>query len=183
MFSRGRGGGIMNGVTYPEEKQVEWRAKVLKKFQTKQENPTKIYLACPYTHESKNIRERRFIIISYLAAHFTNEGYCVYTPILNGHTMVQYIDLPHDYEFWETRDKQFLRWANEFWQVRLDGWGDSTGMARELTYARLLGKTLKTVQLEMNMNEREFSMECLLRKIRGDFSDKLNLKIVVKEMS
>ena len=173
----------MEQILYPEEKKAEWRKQVLKKFTIKKENPTKIYLASPYTHKSSNIRGIRFIIISYLAARFTHEGYCVYSPILNGHTMCQYIDLPHDYEFWETRDRQFIRWCNEFWMVKLDGWGDSTGMARELTHARILGKILKTVDIFTGMSERDFARECIFYKTRGMFSERVKLNIIVREMN
>ena len=172
----------MEKILYPEEKQVQWREQVLRKFQVEQEHPTKIYLATPYTHERLAVMDMRAIIASFLAAYFTEAGFCVYSPILVGHTMLKYIELPHNYEFWETRDKQFIQWCNEFWMVKLDDWGESTGMARELTYARILGKTLKTVDILTGMNERDFSRECIFLKTRGKFSEKVNLNISVKEL-
>lgn len=172
----------MEIITYPEEQQGNWRQRRLKKHQQDIQNPTKIYLASPYTYENELIRDRRFVIVSFLAAYFTETGYCVYSPIINGHTMVQYIDLPYEYDFWAARDKQFIRWCEEFWMVKLDGWEDSVGMPRELTEARLLHKRLKSVTLSTGMSERAFALECAFLKINGRFSEKVDLKITTREM-
>ena len=169
-------------IVYPEEQKEFWRTKLLRENQTKEENPTKIYLGSPYSHELETVRYRRFIIVSFLAAKFTQMGYSVYSPILAGHTMCQYVEFSYEYSFWKARDIQFLRWCDEFWMVKLDNWGDSTGLASELTQARLLGKQLKGVTISTDLSERAFVLECVFLKANKGFSEKVNLDIDIKEM-
>lgn len=171
----------MEDIIYPEEQKTEWRKALLAKYKKKVEQPTKIYLASPYSHKVQLIRDRRFILVSFLAAQLTKQGYNVYSPILNGYIMSQYAEFPQTYDFWEARDKQFIVWCAEFWMLKLDGWQDSTGMPRELNEARLLGRPIKEVTISTGLTEREFIPECSWWHINRAFTDKVKLEITVKE--
>lgn len=166
-------------IRYPEEVKHDWRSRRLAKYKAELiEVPKKIYLASPYSHKNSNIQERRFILVTYVAACLTKSGYNVYSPILNGHMMSQYIEFPGDYNFWKTRDEQFIKFSDEFWILKLTDWKLSTGITRELAKAKLLEKPRVSVYLQSSLSERELCMELMFWKVNRVFSDKFDLQII-----
>lgn len=106
------------------------------------QEPIKLYLASPYTNKSPTVREKRFVAISITASQLTLVGYNIYSPILNGHIMSQYIHFPRKYDFWAARDRQFIEWCDRFYIVKLEGWEQSKGIEKEIEAAKELRKPI-----------------------------------------
>ncbi|WP_353743433.1 DUF1937 family protein [Aminobacterium sp. EBM-42] len=52
---------------------------------------------------------------------------------------------PGDWSFWEGLDIEFVKWADELWVVRLDGWKRSIGVMTEIQKAKELGKVIRYI--------------------------------------
>jgi hypothetical protein len=95
-----------------------------------------IYLAVPYTHDDKKVREKRFYEVTKMAAQLTKLGYVVYSPITHCHPMATIKKLPGSWEFWGPIDKAFMDCCKIVAIYELDGWTSSVGIAAEFRHAR-----------------------------------------------
>lgn len=62
-----------------------------------------IYLASPYSHPIDDIREQRFKDIAKISAELNSEGVIAFSPIVYGHTLLDYKEMPTDWGFWGIR--------------------------------------------------------------------------------
>lgn len=97
------------------------------------------YLACPYTHQSLEVRIARFEESARAAAHLIHKGMFVYSPI----TMTHPIDLVMASEgetmgsdYWCDFDEAFMRVCSEMIVLTVAGWRESNGIAREAAFFR-----------------------------------------------
>lgn len=103
-----------------------------------------IYLACPYSHENKQIELERFKIVTKVATKLTEQGIIVFSPITHSHPMA--IEGLHaDWIFWEKYDIFFLDRASALYVLTLDGWKDSVGVQAEMAYAEKIGIPIKFI--------------------------------------
>ena len=93
-----------------------------------------IYLACPYTDASAEVREQRFRLATEVAANLIRKGQIVFSPI----TMTHPIDivLAGDLgtlgsDFWVKFDESFMAFCSELAILRVEGWEKSPGILRE----------------------------------------------------
>lgn len=98
-----------------------------------------IYLASPYSHESKIVREYRFKMAAYCAAWLVQQDNVVFSPICHSHPMAVEGGLSGTWEFWQQYDLAFLEFATEMVVVTLDGWYESKGVMAEMAEARFKG--------------------------------------------
>ncbi len=104
----------------------------------------KIYLAIPYS----GIEEKSFKAVNEVAAHFLRQGDIVYSPISQGHAIVQENSLPHTREFWAKIEREFIPWCDELIVVVLlnDNGSEritkSEGCQSEIALAKTLGKQI-----------------------------------------
>ncbi len=105
-----------------------------------------IYLACPYTHPDRRVREERFRVATRAAAQLIEEGLIVYSPI----TMTHPIDvlLAADKqtlgsEYWVAFDEAFMEICSEMVVLTVKGWGDSSGVNTEIGYFHNRGKPVR----------------------------------------
>jgi hypothetical protein len=96
-----------------------------------------IYLAGPYTHSNKHIKEARYEAITRAAAKLVVKGYIVYSPI----TMTHPIDviLAHEHatlgsDYWVSFDEAFMEHCSEMVVLTLSGWEQSSGIKREVKF-------------------------------------------------
>lgn len=94
-----------------------------------------VYLASPYSHEDKKVEASRYEQIAKIAASLTKEGKVAFSPIVYGHTMVFYEELPVEYDFWENFCLSFLKHSDELWVYMMPGWDKSKGIANEIRFA------------------------------------------------
>jgi hypothetical protein len=93
-----------------------------------------IYLACPYTHQSAEVRLRRFELATRTAARLISEGRIVFSPITMTHPIDVLLAGGQDTlgsEFWVRFDESFMNFCNEMAILRLIGWENSPGIIRE----------------------------------------------------
>jgi hypothetical protein len=105
-----------------------------------------IYLACPYTDASFEVRERRFRAATDAAARLIKEGYVVFSPV----TMTHPIDIALagegntlGSEFWVRFDEAFMEFCSEMAILKLEGWDASSGIARELHFFESRGRPIR----------------------------------------
>ena len=95
-----------------------------------------IYLACPYSHPDGNTRQARFEAVCRAAARLMSEGHCVFSPLSHSHPIAEYSGLePMDHDLWAQQDEALLARCSMLYILTLDGWSDSVGVKREMTYA------------------------------------------------
>lgn len=94
-----------------------------------------IYLACPYSHESKLKRIERFNQVSYFAGELMKQGEVVISPITHSHTIAELQDMPKDFEFWKHQDLTILSKCDKLVVLMLPGWSESKGVNAEMKYA------------------------------------------------
>jgi hypothetical protein len=92
-----------------------------------------IYLACPYTDVSFEVRRQRFQTATEVAARLIKGGFVVFSPV----TMTHPIDIvlagegnTLGSEFWTRFDEAFMEFCTEMVVLRLSGWQESSGIQR-----------------------------------------------------
>ena len=101
-----------------------------------------IYLASPYSHPCRTVREQRFHAVCRMAAALMRQGNVVFAPIVHGHPLVGH-GLPTEWPFWERFDREHLRRCDELVVLTLDGWRESIGVTAEIRIAGVLGKPVR----------------------------------------
>lgn len=104
----------------------------------------KIYLAAPY---GKTDKDETFKAVNKAASNFIKKGCCVFSPITQGHALVQENDLPDTYEFWDEHCMEFIRECDTFVVLMIDGWQESN-LKLHLKFAENIGKDIRFVMPE-----------------------------------
>ena len=98
------------------------------------QSPRIIYLACPYTDASVDVRELRFNAATRAAAALIKQGHIVFSPITMSHPIDVVLagergTLGSD--FWVAFDEAFMSFCSEMAILRIQGWDESPGIIRE----------------------------------------------------
>lgn len=105
-----------------------------------------VYLAQPYSiNADAALREQRYQVAVKKVAEYMNQGYNIFSPILNSHAPSVQYGLPFDWEYWERVDKEYIAVCGELWVLCLDGWKDSRGVKAEVAYAEQVGLKIKYI--------------------------------------
>jgi hypothetical protein len=102
-----------------------------------------IYLACPYTHPSAVVRLQRFELATRAAAKLIAQGLIVFSPITMTHPIDVQLAGTADTlgsEFWVSFDESFMNFCSEMAILRVNGWENSPGVARERKYFESRGR-------------------------------------------
>lgn len=103
------------------------------------------YLASPYSYLGNNrligwmVRWWRFRKVSDAAVYLIKNGYTCIEPIATCHYKSSRYDLPTGYQYWQRRDRWFIRKCEGIIVLTLNGWIDSEGVQDEIQYARSRG--------------------------------------------
>jgi len=111
-----------------------------------------IYLASPYSNPNDNIRENNYKTISKIAAEMVSEGNVVMSPIAYGHNLLNFCDMPSDWDFWYNFCVTFLLKCDELTVVKMPGWDVSKGVLEEIEIA-------KNHNIKINFIEPKYSNE------------------------
>lgn len=106
-----------------------------------------IYLATPYSHPDKAVMERRFNEAAAIAAKLMGDGHFVFCPITHTHPIAVHGELPRGWDFWERYDRIMLTACTKVIVAKMDGWGQSKGIAGELRIAAELGLPIEYLAL------------------------------------
>jgi hypothetical protein len=104
-----------------------------------------IYLAIPYSHPDKEIREKRFQLANKIASELMKTGEYVYSPISHCHPIAQY-GLPLDWAFWGKYNKVFLDICEKMIIVLCDGWEESKGIKEEIALMTEMHKPIEYLE-------------------------------------
>ena len=100
----------------------------------------KVYLACPYSHIDKSVREHRVERVNKKAAELMMSGYLVFSPLSHSHPISEHCDVdPCDNGFWLRQDLWILKFCDELHILCLPGWDESKGIKAEIEYAESKG--------------------------------------------
>ena len=100
----------------------------------------KIYLAGPYSHKLKSVREYRVNEVNKKAAELMMAGNLVFSPLSHSHPISHYCTVdPCDQDFWLRQDLWVLDVCDEMHILKLDGWDKSKGIKMEIEHAEKLG--------------------------------------------
>ena len=107
-----------------------------------------IYLASPYSHPDKRVRQRRFNASCQVTAALMRAGLIVFSPIVHSHPLTRH-GLPGDWEFWQRYDRAYLEACTGVAVLMLEGWKESKGVQAEIAMARELGKPVIFIDPEV----------------------------------
>jgi hypothetical protein len=113
-----------------------------------------IYLASPYSHQKEEVREMNYKIVSKIAADMVSEGNVVLSPISYGHNLLNFCDMPSDWEFWYNFCVTFLLKCDELIVVKMPGWDISKGVLEEIEIAK--NHNIKISFIEPKYNKENF---------------------------
>jgi len=100
----------------------------------------KVYLACPYSHKDKSVREHRVEQVNKKAAELMMSGYLVFSPLSHSHPISEHCNVdPCDNGFWLRQDLWILKFCDELHILCLPGWDESKGIKTEIEYAESKG--------------------------------------------
>lgn len=99
-----------------------------------------VYLASPYTKYPKGLLAA-FRDVSSIAGRLAKQEVRVFSPIVYAHVLaVQGGINPIDHSFWMTFDRPFMDACGAMLIARMDGWGESKGIAEERAIFHAAGK-------------------------------------------
>lgn len=121
------------------------------------------YLASPYSHADKDVMHDRAVEVDRIAEELIVLGYNLIEPITMCHYKSLRNDrLPSGYEYWQTRDREFVSRSDGVIVSLIPGWDESVGVADEVAYAKSLGLPIYYI----NPKTLEITQESLHAKTR-----------------
>ena len=101
------------------------------------------YVASPYSHPDKSVREARYVAACKAAAELMLRGKRVFSPIAHSHPIEQHgMTEVKDGTFWLSQDFPLLVGASELVVLMLSGWQESKGVQEEIRFCTLVGKPI-----------------------------------------
>lgn len=109
----------------------------------------KIYLACPYTHKDKKVRDKRVRTVSKKAAELIEQGNIVFSPLSHSERISKYCKAdPCDQKFWLNQCLWIIDHCDEFHIFCIEGWRESKGIREELKRAIMGNLKLRYIKNE-----------------------------------
>lgn len=107
-----------------------------------------ILVSSPYSSKNEAEKLHRFDVVCKYTAKLVSIGEIAFSPIVYGHTLLQYHDMPSDWPFWKNFCEAFLVNCSEMHVLMLPGWKESSGVAAEIEYAKTLNIVIKYINIE-----------------------------------
>lgn len=105
-----------------------------------------IYFASSYSDNNPDVVNKRYNKTCNKVAELVSQGHIVMSPIVYGHTLLQYKEIPGDWQFWKNFCESFLYKSDEMFVYKIEGWDKSTGLLAEVELAKSLN--IKITYLE-----------------------------------
>lgn len=103
---------------------------------------TLIYLASPYSHPRREVREQRAATAARVAASLMWRGMMVFSPVAHSHAVALAGALPAEFAFWREWCLEMLARCDEMLIIPMPGYEESAGIAAETARATELGKAV-----------------------------------------
>lgn len=94
-----------------------------------------IYLASPYSHPLRRVRQMRFETARSYVASRLQQGAVIFSPIVYLHDIAEQYYFPKDAVFWKNFNFAFLKGCEQLCVLKLDGWAVSVGVKMEMDFA------------------------------------------------
>ena len=94
--------------------------------------PELTYLACPYTHQDREMMVTRFLMVNKIASKLMAEGKYIFSPISHTHPIAEAGNLPRGWDYWEGYDRRILKSCDRIIVLKLPGWKESKGVQAEI---------------------------------------------------
>lgn len=105
------------------------------------------YLASPYSHPDKKVKEGRYLAACKAAAELMLRGKRVFSPIAHSHPIeVHGMTELMDGTFWMKQDGPLLVHASELIVLMLNGWEESKGVQEEIRICTLINKPISYME-------------------------------------
>lgn len=95
-----------------------------------------IYIASPYSHDSRTVEHDRFVEVARYASHLMAEGKSCISPVAYGYALTVHGTTPGDWNTWQSACERFLIICDRVNVLMLDGWNTSTGVLAEIALAK-----------------------------------------------
>ena len=118
-----------------------------------------IYLAVPYTHKYKSVREDRFQLVSEVSGLLANLKVANVSPITQSHVQSLFVKIGTTWETWKHIDTILLNSCDELWILCLPGWRDSIGVNAEYIIAKNLKLQIRFILYEEKKKTFEITEE------------------------
>jgi len=106
-----------------------------------------IYLAVPFSHPLKEVRDARNYVVNHVAASMIRDGLAVFSPISHSTDIMKLLQngtqLTNGWEVMCRTDMRLLSHCDEMWIITLPGWEKSVGVTAEKKKAEELGIPVK----------------------------------------
>lgn len=105
----------------------------------------KFFLACPYGHVDAAIIEKRFFICNQVSAQIVSAGHAVFSQVSMSHPInLALAKMGRDdiSALWAPIDLHFMDSMDELIVVDIDGWKESSGVAREIEHFKSTGRAV-----------------------------------------
>jgi len=113
----------------------------------------RVYLASPYSHKDAAVRAARFDAVCDVTAMLLDDGLAVYSPILQGHTVVpKLLHREDDHGFWMGACLPFIESCDMVGILTINGWRESKGVAMEVLLAMSMG--IRVFAVALNDDDR-----------------------------
>lgn len=99
-------------------------------------NSKLIYVASPYSHPVDDVRIENYKIVSNYTAKIVSDGNVAFSPITYGHHLVDFKDMPTDWDFWKNFCLTFLSKCDEMVVLKMPGWEESRGVKEEIEFCK-----------------------------------------------
>jgi hypothetical protein len=74
-----------------------------------------------------------------------SKGNVVISPIAYGHPLLEFVEMPYDWQFWSNFCLTFLDRCDEMHVLMMDGWNVSRGVQEEIQFATEHGIPIKFI--------------------------------------
>jgi hypothetical protein len=115
-----------------------------------------IYIAVPFSHKDKKVRDERFEKVTVFAGKLMSEGKYVFSPITHCYPIALRHSLPETWDYWQGYCELMVPKCNRLIVLKLEGWEDSEGVTAEIKLAEALGIPIEYVEeKDLNLTTKE----------------------------
>lgn len=118
------------------------------------------YLASPYSHPNKKIKEARFQVVNQLLIQLFQEGRFLYSPLTHNVTLDN-LGLSGGWELWGEFDCMLLSRCDYILVLKQDGWETSTGLRAEIELATHLNMDIEYIDVPQTIKYDFPDLFCL----------------------
>lgn len=94
-----------------------------------------IYIASPYSHTDRAVRQQRYEKVFRYTANLKMQGVVCFSPIVYGHQFHEAGHMPINFEAWQAFNDHMLLAATSMHVLRLPGFDTSAGVKHEVVFA------------------------------------------------